>query len=155
MKRTYQLFVLLLLLTFVISGCNTKETTNLFEWQDSYVGDNSAVGNIVSQLPAAEHFKDFELQTTDKPYGMKLNYEPSMTEENVHDTVLYNATYLFALVQNADWIIFDMEDQTYELTREALQDWYGENLTELESEAEIEKLIQSHPMNEQAMEQLF
>ena len=36
---------------------------DIFQFKDSFVGHNSAVGNIVNQLPGAEQSNGFELKT--------------------------------------------------------------------------------------------
>ncbi|MED3961288.1 DUF4825 domain-containing protein [Niallia taxi] len=59
----------------LLSGCNTKETNkDIFQYKDSNVGDNSAVGNIVYKLPGAQQLSGIELKTKEEPYGIILNY---------------------------------------------------------------------------------
>ena len=132
----------LLLVILIISGCNTKngEEDNIFKYKDSYVGDASAVGNSASRLQGAEHYKGFELKTAEKPYGIILNYDWSDSEQNYKKTAIYNATFLFALIKNADWIMFNFDDQEYKITKENLQNWYGKDLSELKNEDEQKNL---------------
>lgn len=156
MKNIFRISALLLLAILIVSGCSTKnEKEDIFEFKDSYVGDNSAVGSIVNQLRSADHFKNLELKTTAEPHGIVLNYDWSDSEENYKKTVINNATFLFALVQNVDWITFNFDDQEYKITRENLQDWYDENLSDLKSESETEKLVQKHLEDENKINQLF
>lgn len=155
MKKSLKLSSFLLLAILIVSGCNTKKEEDIFKFKNSYVGDNSAVGSIVNQLQGAEHFKDFELKTKDKPYGIILNYDWSDAKENDKETAIYNATFLFALVQNADWITFNFDNHEYKITKESLHSWYGKNLNALESEDETEKLVQSYLGDENKINQLF
>ncbi|MFJ8262077.1 DUF4825 domain-containing protein [Rummeliibacillus sp. NPDC094406] len=146
----------LLLVILIVSGCNIKNgEEDIFKFKDSYVGDNSAVGNIVSKLQGAEHFKGFELKTKEKPYGIILNYDWSDSEKNYKKTAIYNATFLFALVQNADWITFNFDNQEYKITKENLQNWYGEDFGELKNEDELKKLAQKYMEDESVINQLF
>ena len=156
MKQILKLSSFLLLAILIVSGCNTKNgEEDIFKFKDSYVGDNSAIGNIVNQLQGAEYFKGIELKTKEKPYGIILNYDWSESEQNYKKTAIYNATFLFALVQNVDWIIFDFGNQEYKITKEILQNWYGEDFSGLQSEDELKTFIQKHLDDEDKVKPLF
>lgn len=144
-----------MLLVVILSGCNTKnEEDGVFKYKDSYVGDNSAVGNILNRLQG-EDLKGFELKTKEEPYGIIANYDWSESELNYKKTAIYNATFLFVLIKNADWITFNFDNQEYKITKENLQNWYGENLGDLENENETEKLAQKYLEDENKVNQLF
>ncbi len=156
MKQIFKFLSLSLLVIIIVSGCNTNNgKEDIFKFKDSFVGDNSAVGNIVSQLQGAENFKEFELKTKEKPYGIILNYDWSDSEQNYKRTAIYNATFLFALVQNADWITFNFDNREYKITKENLQNWYGENFSELKSEDELKTLAQRFLEDGDKVNQLF
>lgn len=131
-----------------LSGCNSSDTNvdndDIFQFKDSFVGDNSAVGNIANQLPGAEHLNGFELKTNEEPYGINLYYDWIESLQEYKETVIYNATFLFALVQNVDWITFYFENHEYTITKEKLQAWYGKELSEVQNEDELRSLIQEH-----------
>nr|WP_256376322.1 DUF4825 domain-containing protein [Solibacillus sp. R5-41] len=82
------------------------------------------------------------MQTREKPYGIILNYDWLESEQNYKKTAIYNSTYLFALVQNVDWITFIFGNQQYKITKEDLQNWYGEDFSGLQSEDELKTFIQ-------------
>ncbi|MDQ0298080.1 hypothetical protein J2S78_000488 [Salibacterium salarium] len=148
MAKTIRFFFFSLLILFFLNGCNTNNANvDKFEFKGSYIGDNSAVESIVKQLPNGEHFKGFELKTKEEPYGMILNYEGIEAEEiekRYKETAIYNATFIFALVQNAEWVTFNFKHQEYQLTIENLQGWYGKELSEYSSEDELRKLSQEY-----------
>src|SRR3954453_2013029 len=101
-----------LLVLFLLSGCNSNDrniNNDIFQFKDTFVGDNSAVGNIANQLPGAEQLNGFELKTKEEPYGIILNYDWIESEQEYNETVTYNATFLFTLVQNVDWITFNSD----------------------------------------------
>ena len=101
------IFFSLLIMVF-LNGCNANDKSeDIFQFKDSFVGDNSAVGNIANQLRSGEHLEGFELITKEKPYGIILNYNWLESEKNYKETAIFNATFLFTLVQNADWITFN------------------------------------------------
>ena len=145
-----------LLVISVASGCDTKTTEeDVFQYKNAYVGDNSAVINIVNRSMQSERFRGLELKTKETPYGIILNYDGSESENNDKRTVIYNATYLFALIQNAEWITFNFDHQEYKITKDALIEWYGEDFSTLQSEEELKTLIQKRWDDEYKVNQLF
>jgi len=138
------------------SGCSTKaKEDDLFKFKGTYVGDNSAIGNIVNQLQGAEHLKGFELKSEEKPHGIILNYDGSEPEQSHKITAVYNATFLFTLVQNVDWITFNFGNQEYKITKENLQNWYEEDFRKLPNEEELKTFIKKHLDDEEKLNQLF
>ena len=156
MRNILRISTLLLLAIIIVSACSAKnEKEELFKFKNSYVGDASAVVNIVNQLRNADYFASLELNTKEEPYGIILNYDWLDSDENYKKTVIHNATFLFALVQNVDWITFNFDHEEYKLTRENLQDWYDKNLSDLENKSEAEKLIGKYLEDEGKIKQLF
>jgi len=155
-KQTLKFISLLLLVALIASGCSTKaKEEDLYQFKGTYVGDNSAIGNIVNQLQGAEYLKGFELKSKEKPYGIILNYGGSEPEQSYKITAVYNATFLFTLVQNADWITFNFGSQEYTITEENLQNWYEEDFRELKNEEELKTFIKKHLGDEEKVNQLF
>ncbi|MDE5054064.1 DUF4825 domain-containing protein [Niallia taxi] len=133
----------------LLSGCNTKETNkDIFQYKDSYVGDNSAVGNIVYKLPGAQQLSGIELKTKEEPYGIILNYGWGKSENEYKELVIYNTTFLFTLVKNVDWITVKSERKEYTVTKEDLQNWYGNDFSNIENAKELRKLVQQNLSNE-------
>ena len=156
MKKRLKLLSCSLLVISVASGCNTKTNEeDVFQYKNAYVGDNSAVINIVNHSMQSDNFKGLELKTKETPYGIILNYDGSESEKSHKKTVVYNATYLFALIQNAEWITFNFDHQEYKITRKALIEWYGEDFSTLQSEKELKTLIQNNWDDEYRVNQLF
>ena len=147
-----------LLVLLLLSGCNSNDrniNNDIFQFKDSFVGDNSAVGNIVNQLPGAEKLNGFELKTNEEPYGIILNYDWTESEQEYKDTVVYNVTFLFTLVQNVDWITFNSNIGEYTITKEILHEWYGKELSEVQNEDELRELIQEYLEDENKVNQLL
>lgn len=156
MKQILKLSSCLLLAVMTFSGC-TKAASNedLFDYKGAYVGDASAVGNILNRLPVTGYSKDFELQTGQKPYGIILNYNGSESDAERKEIMIYTASYLFTLIQNVDWIKYNFADQEYEITKEKLQQWYGKDLSNFQNEAELNSFIEQYLKDEDKVNQLF
>ncbi|MGP5061234.1 DUF4825 domain-containing protein [Psychrobacter celer] len=156
MKKMLKLLSCSLLVISVTSGCNTKTTEeDVFQYKNAYVGDNSAVINIVNNSMQSDNFRGLELKTKETPYGIILNYDGSESEKNDKRTVIYNATYLFALIQNVEWITFNFDYQEYKITKDTLIAWYGKDFSTLQSEGELKTLIQNNWDDEYRVNQLF
>ena len=158
-------FFFSMMLLLFLNGCNSSDVNNInediFKFKDSYVGDNGAVGNIIRLLPRpnGEVTSGLELQTKEEPFGIIVNYknvEPTeKAEKNYEETALYNATFIFALVKNADWVQFNFVEQEYKVTREELQKWYGKDLSEFDNEDELSKFAQKYLKDENKVKQFF
>lgn len=155
MKKMIKRLSFIIVCIGVVSGCSTKNPDDLFTFKDSYVGDNSAVLNMINHLQEAKHLSSFELETKEQPYGIILNYDWSLPKQDSKKTVMYNATFLFTFIKNVEWITFNFDNQTYTITKENLQSWYGEDFSKVTSEDELKTLIQKHVNDTDKVNQLF
>ena len=156
-KRVAILSVLMVLLGMVGCGKSTEQKeasteskvnlTTVLKYKDSYVGDNSAVVNIVNNLPANIYNDGIELQTTSKPYEITIGYkrfedidirfeDDSLLSSSFTNVMKNNALILLSLVKNADIVNFDMGDGNtiiYEKTAlvNDYKDDFGNNLEEI------------------------
>lgn len=147
-----------LLVLLLLSGCNSNDrdsNNDIFQFKDSFVGDNSAVGNIANQLPGAEQLDGFELKSNEEPYGIILKYDWTESEQEYKETVTYNATFFFNLVQNVEWITFNSHIGEYTITKGSLQKWYGKELSEVQKEDELKELIQEYLEDENKAKHLL
>ena len=133
----------------MLTGCSASSTEefDVFQYRGSYAGDNSAVVNTVLHLQGADQFRGMELKTKEEPYGIIVNYDWSDSTLDAKETTIHNASYLFALIQNVDWVTFRFEgvidtDQ-YTVTREQLQALYGIEWNEIKNANELKDLIES------------
>ncbi|WP_338472893.1 hypothetical protein R4Z10_09295 [Niallia sp. XMNu-256] len=69
--------------------------------------------------------------------------------------MISNATILFTLVKNVDWVTFDSDIREYTIKRENLQEWYGKELSKVQNEDELRKLIQEYLEDENKVNQLL
>jgi len=123
------------------------------------VGDNSAVVNTVIHLQGADYFRGVELQTKEQPYGIIVDYDWSEADIAIHETVINNASYLFTLIQNVDWVMLKFETvngvEEFKLTREELEGWYKVYLSEIESKEKLKEIIQVHLESSEEVTQLL
>ena len=162
MKKMLLTIAALIFIILILPGCSTTDVhekdEGIFTFKNSYVGDNSAVGAITSNLPNpnGEQLNGLELKTTTEPYGIILNYSDVEKADGVatdyKELALYNATYILALVHNADWVQFNFIEQELLVTREKLHSLYEIDIREYSNEEElsavmIEKLSDENNVN--------
>ncbi|WP_300384099.1 M56 family metallopeptidase [Clostridium sp.] len=92
----------------------------LWKARTKYVGDNSAVGNLIGLLPIAEDIKydHFELNTSEQDYDIEIVYSTSSdilkeydTEETIKSDIFRkNALILLALVDNSKGVRATLTD---------------------------------------------
>lgn len=113
-----------------------EEIQRLLKWKTDYVGDNSAVGNILTELGTPEGMASngFEIQSDAEPYGIKIYYtiedflktQPyngsghgfNNSEIEVNDDVEFHFRksfmVLFSLIKNLDYIEYHISYQNQE-----------------------------------------
>ncbi|MFJ7752702.1 DUF4825 domain-containing protein [Peribacillus muralis] len=160
MKQIPIFFISLLSLMILLSECslNAVSKTDLFQYMNSYVGDNSAVGNIVKELAHNKELNRISLETKKEPYGITLEYndiEAEKVDKELKETVISNSTFLFALIKNVDWITFKFPDNEFSVTKEKLQVWYNNKLDGFENEQDLKKLLQEQLKSEESINQFF
>ena len=148
-----------LFLGLILVGCDGVGTIlddgDLFEqYRNSYVGDNTEVGNLANNLMASRSLKQFSLYTEEEPYGIILEYR-NLEEEEKKETIITNATFLFALIKNVDEITFQFSNEAYTINRERFELWLREDLNAIETQKELENIIEEKLQSEYAVTQFF
>ncbi|ARJ39388.1 hypothetical protein SporoP8_11190 [Sporosarcina ureae] len=161
MKNPTKYFLYSLILILFLTGCSSttdQPSEDVFQYKGSFIGDNSAVIHIIEQLRYAEQFEEVSLETKTEPYGMTIQYEnmdAAMGERDYKETAVYNASYLFTLIDNVEWVDFDFGNYTYEINKSELQDWYGKELNDFTNKEELDAFIQEKLHEDSEMQQLF
>jgi len=89
-----------------------SDITTLEDYQDSYIGDNSAVGNIINKIYSGKYLKEFSLDTKKEPYGVIIDYEEDVYGD-VYKYLEEDALILFKLIKNIDYVKFNVDNKTY------------------------------------------
>ena len=153
-----KLIIVSSLILLVLVGCGkSSNTIKLLNYKDSYVGDNSAIGNIINLLPAHEYLDGFELQTMQEPYTITINYKDfngmtiksnnGKTQKASLDQILQgNSMVIFSLIKNAEIINFNVEGyDIVSFDKVILSDKYGSNLDSIsQDESSLQNFIKSY-----------
>jgi len=138
--------IALLALTLILTACQspTNEANFFQTYRNSYVGDNSAVGNIIHNLDWNNQLENIELSTSQEPFGIQLNVK----EMPPSKLLVENASYLFALVPNTEWLRFSNSEEKFQIVRSNLESWLGVKLTEISSQEDLQNLLTKHNLAE-------
>lgn len=171
MNNYLQLMMSALIIATTFTACDIKGTAetdfendsnsiqsqvhkNVFAYKGAYVGDNSAVINIANQLKGAEYIHSFELKTDKAPYGVIIKYNLPNLDNDFKKIAINDATYLFTLLRNADFINFRMANEDVILTKAMLIKWYGDDFTNIDNEQQLKAFIMTH-LDENNIDELF
>ena len=156
-----KLIIFSMLVLIGLVGCgkstNTSEVSELLTYKNSYVGDNSAVSNIIWRLPAHESLDGFELQTSQEPYEITINYKDfdkntvkvedgSTSNASLNEILKGNAMIILSLIQNAEIINFNVEGHDMIIfDRATLSNDYGNTLDSItEDESSLQNFIKNY-----------
>ncbi len=100
----------------------------LYEYRHSYIGDASKVAGILDQLELAQYRGSLALQTDNEPYELTVFYhlaDAALTDLELEQDLQKNAAIIFALVDNAGLITFQVEGALqgeYRFARQAVEE---------------------------------
>ena len=156
MKYFKALFCLILLICVGVVGCSQKEqmtsissvdTKEVKKYSGTYVGDNSNVIAIVQALPGGDTFKkiDLENKTVKVTYG-DVGGDLSKDEilkywfdgqDTLKKNFFYNAIYLTLLVPNAESYNFNVDNQSFSVSREEMEEFISKHINSLPNNNEL------------------
>lgn len=130
------------------------DVNTLWENRTKYIGDNSAVGNIISALIFPENiiYDGFELYTEEYPYTITVHLKTDTETRNFYSEPLHqhiftqNAVVMFSLIENAEIIQFVFNDgvnsNTFQLANGTASAFLGEDyFARTETREGLEKVI--------------
>ena len=71
-------------------------------------------------------------QQDPEEFRFTVNYDETIDEigvKRVEKAILYNATAIFALIENMEIVDFSFPDRTYTVTRKRVNEWFGEDVS--------------------------
>ena len=113
---------------------------NIINYKNKYIGNNSNIGNLISNLPLSEYGYVFEIDS--KNCGLTINYNTTdwYYNENqyINKALIYNSISIFMLIDNANYIIFNFSGGTYKVEKSVIQNNYP-NYFDILSDNKIDK----------------
>ncbi|WP_166462420.1 DUF4825 domain-containing protein [Psychrobacillus vulpis] len=97
-------------------------------YENDYMGNASNMGNLFNNIPLSSYKDNIELDSD--AFTFIINYDTTSDEE-AEKAVIYNATAAFVLVKNLEVINMRFLNNSYVVTRENVEEWFGGDLKEL------------------------
>ncbi len=99
---------------------------NIIKYKNKYIGNNSNIGNLISDLPLAEYGYVFEIDS--EKCGLTIDYNTTdwYNNENMYieQALVYISVSAFALIENLEYITFNFSGSSYSVTRQAIEENY-------------------------------
>ena len=108
MKNKKLKIIILLTVCIIFTACGKSQNSNknIYEYKTKYVGDNSKVINILSNLkyPKEVNYNSVQILSEKEPYGIlvKLNVNSDKIPEK--NDFLKNTAIMFALIENLSFV---------------------------------------------------
>lgn len=121
----------------------------LYKYKSKYIGDNSNIGNLYYNLSNEVIDKYYEpesmeLQTTNEPYGLKLEYDfknSNISKDDIKKELHMKSVIIFSLIDNVGVIEFDIilhnEKYKLEYIREDINNEFNIDIREKSKTLEI------------------
>lgn len=108
-KKLKIIISLIVCVIFTACGKSQNSNKNIYEYKTKYVGDNSKVINILSNLkyPKETSYNSVQILSEKEPYGIlvKLNIDSGKIPEK--NEFLKNSAVLFALIENLSFVKYE------------------------------------------------
>ena len=111
MKNKKLKIIILLTVCIIFTACGKSQNSekNIYEYKTKYVGDNSKVINILSNLkyPKEVNYNSVQILSEKEPYGIlvKLNVNSDKIPEK--NDFLKNMAIMFALIENLSFVKYE------------------------------------------------
>ena len=104
------------------TGAILDSAKELWNARTKYVGDNSAIGKIISLLPFPEGvaYDGYELHTSGHPYAVTVRFKTDTETRNFasgsdnQSPFQINALIMLSLIENVEYITFNLDDDIYD-----------------------------------------
>ena len=94
---------------------------NIIKYQSKYMGNNSNIGNLLSNLPLAEYGYVFEMDSTNLALSVNYHTTSWYIEEDLYrqKSLIYNSV---ALIENLNSITYNFTGNSYTITRKIIEE---------------------------------
>lgn len=122
---------------------NTHVFEKVMKYESLYMGDASNLGNLLNELPLNDYKDGIELDSEDLVLTVNYDVKTTDIENIVKQSIIYNSTAVFALVENLQQMNMQFKDQTYIVTRDRVETWFGMTLVDFKDPEVFQEKVQS------------
>ena len=122
----------------------THDFEKVTSFDKPYMGDASNLGGLFSALPLNNYRGPMEMDTEKFSLTVDYNLDTDISTETVKQTVVYNTTAAFTLIGNLQEITLLIDDESYIVTRENVEKWFGTTLVDFKDPKIFKEKVQAH-----------
>lgn len=99
---------------------------NIINYKNKYIGNNSNIGNLISDLPLYEYGYVFEIDSENCGLTIYYNTTDWYNNENMYieQALVYNSVSMFMLIDNLKTITFNFSGSLYKVERIKVEKYY-------------------------------
>ncbi|BBM46464.1 hypothetical protein JMUB3935_2726 [Leptotrichia trevisanii] len=127
-KKLKIIISLIVCVIFTACGKSQNSNKNIYEYKTKYVGDNSKVINILSNLkyPKETSYNSVQILSEKEPYGILVKLNTNSGKISEKNDFLKNTVVMFALIENLSFVKYtDVSDDKIiaEFTRDEIDNY--------------------------------
>ncbi|WP_458127165.1 DUF4825 domain-containing protein [Paenibacillus sp. Z3-2] len=111
----------------------THDFAALAKYRSPYMGDFSNLSHLNQALPLRERLNGYQLYP--EKFTAQVNYSMNTHEMNTQELdriLIYNAVANFVMIDNLEQVVYQFENTTHTLSRQAARQWAGTELKKLQ-----------------------
>ncbi|WP_181150796.1 DUF4825 domain-containing protein [Paenibacillus sp. PCH8] len=111
----------------------THDFTVLAKYRSPYMGDHSNLSHLNQALPLREKLNGYQLYP--ETFTAQVNYSldtREMDAEELKRILVYNAVANFVMIDNLEQVVYQFENTSHTLSRQAARQWTTTELTNLQ-----------------------
>ncbi|WP_210468504.1 DUF4825 domain-containing protein [Sporosarcina sp. 6E9] len=120
----------------------THEFEKVTSYADPYMGDASNMVGLFSALPLNNYRGPLEMNPENFSLIVDYNLDADVSTETMKQAVIYNTTAAFTLIGNLQEIKLLIDDESYTVTRENVEKWFGTTLVDFKDPKIFKEKIQ-------------
>ncbi|WP_172371029.1 DUF4825 domain-containing protein [Sporosarcina jiandibaonis] len=120
----------------------THNFEKVTSFENPYMGDASNMGGLFSALPLNNYRGPLEMDAEKFSVIVEYNLDVDVSTETVKQAVVYNTTAAFTLIGNLQEIKLLFGDESYIVTRENVEKWFGTTLVDFKDPKIFKEKVQ-------------
>lgn len=134
-----------------ISGYN-----NIKKHKNTYIGNNSNIGNLLNNLPLNEFGYVFKIDS--KNLGLTINYNTTDRYNDnmyIEKSLIYNSVSIFSLIDNVQTIQYNFSGSSYTVTRKMIKESYPHFELVKENEKNFDQYLENKMNDDEFSRSIF
>lgn len=121
----------------------THDYEQVIKYESPYMGDASNLMNLLNELPLNEYKGTLELDSDALYLDVNYDMDTAGNRRQAEQAVIYNTTAVFALIENLQQMTMHFNDQSFTVSRDHVEKWFGTTLVDFKDPKVFKEKVQS------------